>query len=193
VPLVAGPLSDAATLGLLLAAEAALSPGLPMSLVRALVFIKVSGIAFQFEVFMRTDFYALFVVATGCRNLWGTKGAVARRAIHRASAEDLDLLASVHPREIRWARLYLLLYLPGVAWTVWYFVTFALPATIKLASMSIGAIASHGVVSLLGAAGLLALAITATTSVFILRGLARSVTRLARTIAAHDSSATILR
>ena len=185
VPLVAGPLSDAATLGLLLAAEAALSPGLPMSLVRALVFIKVSGIAFQFEVFMRTDFYALFVVATGCRNLWGTKGAVARRAIRRATAEDLDLLASVHPREILWARLYLLLYVPGVAWTMWYFITFALPATIKLASMSVGAIASHGVVSPLGAAGLLALAITATTTVFILRGLHRTITRLARTIAAR--------
>jgi putative peptide zinc metalloprotease protein len=185
VPLVAGPLSDAATLGLLLAAEEALSPGLPMSLVRALVFIKVSGIAFQFEVFMRTDFYALFVVATGCRNLWGTKGAVARRAIRRATAEDLDLLASVHPREILWARLYLLLYVPGVAWTMWYFITFALPATIKLASMSVGAIASHGVVSPLGAAGLLALAITATTTVFILRGLHRTITRLARTIAAR--------
>jgi putative peptide zinc metalloprotease protein len=185
VPLVAGPLSDAATLGLLLTAEAALSPGLPLSLVRALVFIKVSGIAFQFEVFMRTDFYALFVVATGCRNLWGTKGAVARRAIRRATAEDLDLLASVHPREIRWARLYLFLYVPGVAWTMWYFITFALPATIRLASMSVGAIASHGVVSLLGAAGLLALAITATTTVFILRGLLRTITRLVRTIAAR--------
>jgi hypothetical protein len=182
VPLVAGPLSDAATLGVLLAAEMALSPGPALSLVRALAFIKISGIAFQFEVFMRTDFYALFVVATGCRNLWGTKGAVARRAIRRATAEDLTLLASVHPREIRWAWLYLFLYVPGVAWTVWYFITFALPATIKLASMSVHAIAGHGVLSLLGLAGLLALAITATTTGFILRGLARTTTRLARDI-----------
>jgi hypothetical protein len=68
---------------------------------------------------------------------------------------------------------------------MWYFITFALPATIKLASMSVGAIASHGVVSPLGAAGLLALAITATTTVFILRGLHRTITRLARTIAAR--------
>ena len=57
VPLLAGPLSDAATLGLLLAAEVALPSGLPLTLVRALAFIKISGIAFQFEVFMRTDFY----------------------------------------------------------------------------------------------------------------------------------------
>ena len=183
VPLAAGPLSDAATLGLLVAAELALPPGLPLSLVRALALIKISGIAFQFEVFMRTDFYALFVVATGCRNLWGTKGAVARRAIRRASAEDLTLLASVHPREIRWAWLYLFLYVPGVAWTVWYFVTFALPATIRLATMSVHAISDHGPLSLLGLAGLLALAITATTTAFILRGLARTTVRLARNIA----------
>lgn len=183
VPLVAGPLSDAATLGLLLAAELTMPAGLPLSLVRALAFIKISGIAFQFEVFMRTDFYALFVVATGCRNLWGTKGAVARRAIRRATAEDLTLLASVHAREIRWAWLYLFLYVPGVAWTVWYFITFALPATVKLASMSINAIGSHGVLSLLGIAGLLALAITATTTALILRGLVRTTTRLALDIA----------
>lgn len=182
VPLVAGPLSDAATLGLLLAAEMAMSPGLPLSLVRALVLIKISGIAFQFEVFMRTDFYALFVVATGCRNLWGTKGAVARRAIRRATADDLALLASVHVREIRWARLYLFLYVPGVAWTVWYFITFALPATVKLASMSINAVGSHGALSLLGMAGILALAITATTTAFILRGLVRTGTRLVRDV-----------
>lgn len=185
VPLLAGPLSDAATLGLLFAAEVALSPGLPLSLVRALAFIKISGIAFQFEVFMRTDFYALFVVATGCRNLWGTKGAVARRAIRRATAEDLALLASVRPREISWAWLYLFLYLPGVAWSIWYFITFALPATIKLASMSASAIVSNGVLSLIGVAGVLALGITATTTVFILRGLVRTTTRLAREIAAR--------
>lgn len=188
VPLVAGPLSDAATLGLLLAAEMTLSAGLPLSILRALAFIKISGIAFQFEVFMRTDFYALFVVATRCRNLWGTKGAVARRAIGRATADDLTLLGSVHVREIRWAWLYLFLYVPGVAWTVWYFATFALPATVRLASMSIAAIGSHGVLSLVGAAGLLALAITATTTAFILRGLVRTTTRLVRDIARRPAN-----
>lgn len=182
VPLAAGPLSDAATLGLLLAAELAMPPGAPLSLVRALAFIKISGIAFQFEVFMRTDFYALFVVATGCRNLWGTKGAVARRAIGRATADDLSLLASVRPSEIRWAWLYLFLYVPGVAWTVWYFVTFALPATIRLAGMSIDAVGDHGAGSLLGLAGIVALAITATTTVFVLRGVVRTIARLAKNI-----------
>ncbi|WP_157546030.1 hypothetical protein [Hamadaea tsunoensis] len=181
-PLAAGPLSDAATLGLLLAAEPAIPPGVALSLVRALVLIKISGIAFQFEVFMRTDFYALFVVVTGCRNLWGAKGAVARRAIRRATADDLSLLASVRPREIRWAWFYLFLYVPGVAWTAWYFFTFALPATIRLARMSVDAIGSHGVASVLGLAAVAALAITATTTAFILRGVARTAARLVRDI-----------
>lgn len=182
VPLLAGPLSDAATLALLFAAELTLSEGVPLTLVRALAFIKISGIAFQFEVFMRTDFYALFVVATGCRNLWGTKGALARRAIRRATADDLALLSSVSAREIWWAWLYLFLYLPGVAWTVWYFATFALPATVKLAGMSIDAIGSHGVLSVLGIAGVLALGITAVTTTFILRGLVRTTARIVRDV-----------
>lgn len=182
VPLLAGPVSDAATLALLLAIELTMTAGLPLSLVRALAFIKIAGIAFQFEVFMRTDFYALFVVATGCRNLWGAKGAVARRAIRRATPEDVALLASVSPREIRWAWLYLFLYVPGVAWTVWYFATFAWPATIRLAGLSLHAIGSQGVLSPLGLAGVVALLITAVSTGFILRGLVRTITRLVRDV-----------
>ena len=135
---------------------------------------------FQLEVFMRTDLYALFVVATGCRNLWGTKGAVARRAIGRATAADRALLETVDRREIRWAKAYLLLYVPGVLWTAWYFTVFVVPALRRLAAMSADAVVSHGPVSPLGLAGLLALAVTVASTGFVLWGVVRTTLRLVR-------------
>ena len=176
VPLLAGLLSDAATVGVLVLLELVAAP----PLVRALVFVKIAGIVFQLEVFMRTDLYALFVVATGCRNLWGTKGAVARRAIGRASTADRVLLETVDRKEIRWARVYLFLYVPGVLWTAWYFTVFAVPALRRLVAMSLDGVATHGPLSLLGLAGLLAIAVTVASTGFVLWGVARTAVRLVR-------------
>jgi putative peptide zinc metalloprotease protein len=178
VPLLAGLLSDAATVGVLVLVELVAAP----PLVRALVFVKVAGIVFQLEVFMRTDLYALFVLATGCRNLWGTKGAVARRAIGRASAEDRALLETVDRKEIRWARVYLFLYLPGVLWTAWYFTVFAVPALRRLVAMSLDAVAAHGPLNPLGVAGLLAIVVTVASTGFVLWGVARTAVRLVRMV-----------
>jgi hypothetical protein len=179
VPLLAGILSDAATAGVLVLAEATLLPGALVPLARALIFLKVAGIVFQLQVFMRTDLYALFVVATGCRNLWGTKGAVARRFIRRATPDDLTLLANAGRREIRWATFYLFLYVPGVAWTAWYVSTFAVPAVRRVLVMSADAITGHGLLSPLGAAGALALGVTVASAAFVLWGIARTAGHLA--------------
>jgi putative peptide zinc metalloprotease protein len=180
IPLLAGILSDGATIGLLLLAEVtALSHAPPpvAVVVRAIVFIKVAGIVFQLEVFMRTDLYALFVVATGCRNLWATKGAVARRAIGRASAEDRTVLASADRSEVAWAKVYLVLYVPGVAWSAWYFAVFVVPAIAKITAMSIGAVAGAGLFSVTGGAGAVALLLTAGSTAFVLWGTARTLAR----------------
>src|SRR5262249_9909236 len=80
VPLLAGIAVDAAIAGAGVLLELG---GFAGPLVRALVFMNLSAILFQLQVYMRTDLYALFVVATGCRNLWATKGAVARRLMHQ--------------------------------------------------------------------------------------------------------------
>jgi hypothetical protein len=185
VPLLAGIVSDGATVGVLLLAEATVlrgAPPLAVDLVRAVVFIKVTGIVFQFEVFMRTDLYALFVVATGSRNLWAVKGALARRAVGRATAGDRAVLAATGGREVGWARVYLCLYVPGVAWSVWYFAVFVVPAIRAVAVMAIDAVATAGPLSGTGAAGVVALAITAASTVFVLWGLARTLGRLGRDV-----------
>jgi putative peptide zinc metalloprotease protein len=182
VPLLAGLLSDAATVGVLVAIEASalIGDGLAGHLLRALVFIKIAGIAFQLEIFMRTDLYALFVVLTGCRNLWATKGALARRAIRRPSADDLAQIGAAGAREVFWAKVYLLLYVPGVAWTTWYFAVFGLPALGRIVAMSVHAVSAYGLASMPGAAGALALALTTASTGFVLLGLARTGYRLVR-------------
>jgi putative peptide zinc metalloprotease protein len=185
VPLLAGIVSDAATVAVLVVVEATVLRGgapLVVHLVRAMIFVKTAGIVFQVEVFMRTDLYALFVVATGCRNLWATKGAVARRAIGRATADDVALLATVGAREIFWARIYLVLYVPGVAWTVYYLLAFVVPAVHRNAAMSVDTLATHGLVSPRGAAGALALAVIVATMTFVGWGLIRTGVRLARQV-----------
>lgn len=67
VPIAAGMTSDAAILGVLLVAELMLPadphPLVP-AVVRALVLLKITALVFQIEVFMRTDVYALFALAT---------------------------------------------------------------------------------------------------------------------------------
>ena len=189
VPLLAGMLSDAATVGVVVLLELTVlrgAPPLAVQLARALVFVKVAGLVFQLEVFMRTDLYALFVVATGCRNLWGTKGAVARSAVRRASAEDRALLDTVDRKEVFWARVYLFLYVPGVVWTAWYFAVFAVPAVRRLLAMSVDALATHGPVSPVGAAGVLALAVTVASTGFVLWGVARTAARLTGQLLRRD-------
>lgn len=182
VPLLAGLLFDGATIGVLAVVELTLpaGPAAVAHLIRAGVLLNISAIAFQFLIFLRTDVYALFVLATGSKHLWATKGAVARRAIGRATAEDRELLASVSRREIGWARVFLCLYLPGVVLTFWYFVVFAVPAVRKLITMSASAAFSGDAPVAASVAGGVALLITTASSGYILWGLARTMIRVVR-------------
>jgi putative peptide zinc metalloprotease protein len=192
VPLLAGLVFDAATTGVLVALElAGVGAASPLAghLIRAGVFLGVTRIVFQFLIFMRTDVYALFVLATGCKNLWDTKGAIARKAIGRATVGDLTLLETTGRREILWARIFLCLYAPGVLLTTGYFAAFALPAIRKILSTSLdAAIASP--VSLDGAAGAAAFTLTVASTAFVLQGLARTLARLCRQlIIRHQATA----
>jgi hypothetical protein len=182
VPIAAGMISDAAMLGGLLMAEQVMTAQAPLpvlAVLRALVLPKVTRLVFQIEIFMRTDRYALFALATRSRNLWATKGAVARSAVGRATAEDHALLAATDPREVRWARLYLFLYLPGVLWATWYLVQFGIPTVRRLVDLSLHAIAA-GPVSLAALGGFAALALCLGPLCWTLWGVAGSAARTVR-------------
>jgi hypothetical protein len=182
LPLAAGMTSDAATTGALLllcAGPLRTADPLLLDLVQAMIFVKFTAILFQAEVFMRTDLYAILAVTTGCRNLWASKGAVGRRLLGRATDADLDHLGTVSRTEIRWAKAYLALYVPGVAWATWYFVAFAVPALVKLLQMSVAAVADNGPFSVAGVAGAVAAALTVVPTGLVLIGAARSGARVA--------------
>jgi len=181
VPLAAGLLVDGALVGAIVLVEATIRmPAEVSRLLRAIVFLNATAIAYQFLIFLRTDVYALFLLASGCRNLWGTKGALARRAVRRDTEDDRALLSTVGAREIRWARAYLCLYVPGALFTGWYFVVFAVPAFGRLLISAWDAVRDHGLLSVSGGAGALAFALTAASTGYVLYGVARTALRLTR-------------
>lgn len=185
VPLIAGMLFDGATIGAVVIAELTILRGVPPVVTlfaRLIVFRNVSGIVFQFMIFMRTDVYALFVLATRTKHLWDTKGALARAAIRRATVEDRALLSTVDRRERRWAAVFLCLYLPGVAWTAWYFTTFAVPVLVRITTMAFRTMVADGVDSVSGATGAIALVLAVASTTYLVWGLGRTIVRLGRRV-----------
>jgi len=134
---------------------------------------------------MRTDVYALFALATRSRNLWATKGAVARRLLRRATPADrelLELLAASGSREVRWATVYLALDVPGIAWATWYLVAYGVPSIARIAQLSVGAVGADGLLSLSGVGGVLALALRFGPLGWTMWGVARNAARVGRTV-----------
>jgi putative peptide zinc metalloprotease protein len=185
VPLLAGLLVDGAIVGLLVLAELTVlrgaSPWL-VHLARTIVFLNVGAVAPQFLIFLRTDIYALFVLATGSRNIWGAKSALLRGLVRRDTAADRALLTGLGPREVRWAKVFLALYVPGVLLVTWYAVVFLIPAVARLVRIALHGLVDHGIASLTGGAAAASLAITAASTIFIGYGLARNVSRLVRRV-----------
>jgi hypothetical protein len=171
-------------IGRILFGPAGLTAQAALALTAAAVMVAVPRLrpAYTDVIVSGVPLVSLVVVALVARNLWGTKGAVARRAIGRASAADRALLATVDRKEVRWARVYLFLYVPGVLWTAWYFTVFAVPALRRLVAMSLDAVAAHGALHPLGLAGLLAVAVTLASTGFVLWGVARTAVRLVRQV-----------
>lgn len=135
-----------------------------IAVVRALVLLKLTNLLFQIEVLMRADVSALFALATRSRNL----------LLRRATSADRELLAAMGSREVRWATVYLVLDVPGVAWATWYLVVYGLPSIVRIAELSLGAISTDGLPSLAGVGGALALALCFGPLGWTLWGVARN-------------------
>jgi hypothetical protein len=156
------------------------APSIVVQVTREVVFLNIGAIVLQFLIFLPTDVYALFVVATGCKILWATMGAVARRAERRATRDDMALLDTIGHREIFWAKGFVCLYVPGMLWTAWYFVGHGLPALVKILVASFAAATTHGLTSPAGGAGVLAFVLTAASRTCLMWGLVRTVSRLCK-------------
>lgn len=139
-PLLAGMAVDSTVLAVLLASQVTARIGMwePPELVArvtaAVVFLVVSGMAWQFLVFFRTDLYAVLVVATGCRNLWRVKTLLLRRAVGRLTPEEAIELVGASARDLHVGRWFRWVWLIGFAAVVGWFVLFSLPILVTLLS-----------------------------------------------------------
>jgi hypothetical protein len=185
-PLLAGITWDAVILAVALLLEATLAEQLgpvAVRLLRALVLLQFTALIAQSLVFMRTDVYALLVNATGCTTLWATKGALLRRYLHRANADDEGHLAAADPREVVWARRYLWLYVPGIVVALGYLVYFVLPSLPHVVELCVAPIRADGLTTFAAWQGAAALAIAVVPSSLALVGAARSGVRVVATAA----------
>jgi hypothetical protein len=142
-------------------------------LLRALVLLQFTALVAQAMVFVRTDVYALLVNATGSKTLWATKGALLRRYLRRAGPDDERHLADADPREVRWARRYLWLYVPGTAVALYYLARFVLPGLPHLVGLCVAPIRADGLTTLPAWEGLAALTIAVVPSSLAIFGAAR--------------------
>jgi len=185
IPIAAGMTSDAAVMGLLLLVEQFLpvdAGPIALAVVRALILLKFTSLLFQIEIFMRTDAYALFALATRSRNLWATKGAVARQLVRRGTPADRELLNSINRREVRWAAVYLVLYVPGVVWATWYLVVFGVPSILRIVHLSVGSIRTDGLPSVAGLGAVLALLLCLGPLAWTVSGVVGNAARVVRNV-----------
>lgn len=137
-PLLAGMAFDTVVLALLLGAQIAAAHGLwePPSwlarLITALVLLRLTGIGFQFLVYMRTDLYAVLVIGLDCLQLTRTTHLTVRRALRRLSDEQAAELAAADPRDLQTVRWYIWLYVAGLVWAAWFLATYAIPWIVKI-------------------------------------------------------------
>ena len=76
--------------------------------------------------------------------------------------------------------LYLLLYVPGVAWATWYLVAFGLPSIARIAELSLAAITDDGLLSIAGIGGAASLLLCFGPLGWTLFGVGRNAVRGAR-------------
>lgn len=174
--LVAGMLSNLAIAALVVFGEVWWGDSLgatATAIARAVVMINVGSIIAQSAVYLRTDFYAILLVISGSRNLWALKGALARQLIRRPTPDDSALIENSRRAEIWWARCYLVLYLPGIAMAVWFYLRFSLRATLKVIRMAWDALTQSGI-SLTAAGAAVALLLIVIPTSIGLFGAARS-------------------
>jgi putative peptide zinc metalloprotease protein len=100
----------------------------------ALAVTKLFTLMFQGWVFLRTDLYVVMITALGTRNLNRVIRLRLKALAGLASERDHRELAGAHPRDIAVSRWYLLVYLAGLLWAVWFFKVWFYPSSFVVIS-----------------------------------------------------------
>lgn len=99
----------------------------------AVVLIQVLDLGFQSLVFLRTDLYAVLVTALGCYNLYRVNALYLRSKVRWLDSAGRAELAAAHPRDLQVAHWFAWVYLGGVVWAAYFFVSFFVPSTVLMA------------------------------------------------------------
>jgi putative peptide zinc metalloprotease protein len=133
-PFLAGMAFDSVVLstglGVRLAwSEGAAIPPLVVRIAGFLVLVEAIALAFQFLIFLRTDLYAVLTTALGCRNLWRVNLLTIKSHMLRLREAERAELADAHARDLAVARWFGLVYVVGLVFAGWVFVTLFWPGT----------------------------------------------------------------
>ena len=134
-PFLAGMAFDALTLAAAVALRFAWSQELidvsPLliRILGAFVTLKVFEIMFQFLVFLRTDLYAVMITALGLRNLDRVTRLRLKAGLRLAKPAERLELEGAHPRDVAASRWYVVCYVLGLLWAVWFFKAWFYPST----------------------------------------------------------------
>ena len=146
-PVLAGLAVDSVVLSLLLSARLAAEenlwspPRVVLRLLGAWAFVQIASMLWQLMVFLRTDLYALLVVATGCRNLWRIKSLLLRRALHRLSPAEADELAAASPRDVSLGRWFRWVWLGGFVLVAAWALVFWVPVQLRILEWAVDGLA----------------------------------------------------
>ncbi len=147
-PFLAGMAFDSVVLALCLALRLLMGTGLldmPPLLYRffgALVLVEFIGLGFEALIFLRTDLYAVLITALGCYNLYLVNKLYLKSKIRPLNPGEAAELASAHPRDLQVARWFAWLYVVGLLWAIYYFVTIFVPSTMIVAGWMLGSLTS---------------------------------------------------
>jgi putative peptide zinc metalloprotease protein len=132
-PLLAGLAFDALVLAICLALRVVAEPlSIPPVLDRFLaviVAVQVVSFGFQCLVFLRTDLYLVLSTALGCRDLLQVSRLYLKSRLWRLNSTQQARLADAHPRDLRLAPWFAVIYAAGIGLLAWFLVNVWLAAT----------------------------------------------------------------
>lgn len=116
-------------------------PDTLVGFLRALTWVQLVGIAWQFAIFVRTDVYYVLATLLGCKNLLGDTQAYLGHWITRiipwVKDKDLD---EIPRNELRVVRVYMVVYLAGLLFAIWLLFSAILPVTVQMFGESLRAL-----------------------------------------------------
>lgn len=114
----------------------------------AVILLQITGIVFQFAVFLRSDGYAVLANALRCNNLYRASWLTLKGRLLRLTASDRSELAGISDHDRRVARWFSVVYLAGMLGIAWFVLTFGLPNLVLMTGWIGANLASGPVTSL---------------------------------------------